>query len=103
MKLTITKDFFKKNNPIKYWRFKVIYSFETTTSSSSLNFVINQPPSNGSCSINPSNGTTSTLFNISCLNWFDEDGIKDYTVYGKLLFSYMINNHFFFLLSSLDK
>ncbi|CAF1672869.1 unnamed protein product, partial [Adineta ricciae] len=26
-------------------------------------------------------GTTSTPFNISCLDWFDEDGIKDYTIY----------------------
>jgi hypothetical protein len=27
------------------------------------------------------NGTTTTLFTISCSNWFDEDNIKDYLVY----------------------
>jgi hypothetical protein len=47
-----------------------------------MNFIINQPPSNGSCSINPLNGTTTTLFTISCPNWFDEDGVKDYSLYG---------------------
>ena len=32
--------------------------------------------------ISPSNGTTTTLFQISCPNWFDEDGIKDYSLYS---------------------
>ena len=43
---------------------------------------MNQPPSNGSCSINPNNGTTSTMFTISCPNWYDDDGIQDYSVYS---------------------
>jgi hypothetical protein len=51
-----------------------------------LNFIINQPPENGSCSINPLNGTTSTLFTISCPNWQDQDGIKDYSFDGMLHF-----------------
>ncbi len=51
------------------------------TATSSLNFLINQSPANGSCSITPLNGTTTTLFTISCSNWFDEDNIKDYLVY----------------------
>ena len=59
------------------WKFEVVYTFLSETSSSALNFIINQPPYNGSCSINPLNGTTSTLFTISCPNWFDADGIKD--------------------------
>ncbi|CAF1688849.1 unnamed protein product [Adineta ricciae] len=29
----------------------------------------------------PFNGTTNTLFTISCPNWFDENGIKDYSLY----------------------
>ncbi len=62
--------------------FEVIYSFDSEIASSAINFVINQPPQNGSCSINPLNGTTSTLFTISCSNWFDQDGIKDYSFYG---------------------
>ncbi|CAF4318796.1 unnamed protein product, partial [Adineta steineri] len=49
---------------------------------SALNFIINQPPYNGSCSINPMNGTTTTLFTITCPNWYDEDGVKDYSLYA---------------------
>ena len=65
---------------MRYWRFEVAYSFAAGISSSALNFVVNQPPSNGSCSISPLQGTTSTLFTVSCSNWFDEDGIKDYAL-----------------------
>ena len=62
------------------WRFEVVFSFASETSSSALNFVINQPPTNGSCSISPLQGTTSTLFTVSCPDWVDDDGIKDYTL-----------------------
>jgi hypothetical protein len=84
---TSTDDLFLSNPSVDYWRFEVVYSFPTDTSSSSLNFLINQPPQNGSCSINPLNGTTSTLFTISCSNWQDQDGIKDYSFYSMM-------NHF---------
>jgi hypothetical protein len=73
---------FIDNPNIIYWRFEVVYSFLSVSSSSALNFNINQPPQYGSCSISPTNGTTSTLFTISCLNWFDTDGIKDYLFYS---------------------
>ncbi len=79
---TSTDDLFLSNPSINYWRFEVVYSFSTDKSSSALNFVINQPPQNGSCSISPLNGTTSTLFTISCSNWQDEDGIQDYSFYS---------------------
>ncbi|CAF1019455.1 unnamed protein product [Adineta ricciae] len=79
---TATSELFLMNPSKTLWRFEVVYTFLTEKSSSSLNFIINQPPTNGSCSINPLNGTTSTIFHISCPNWFDEDGIKDYTIYG---------------------
>ena len=59
----------------------MIYTFPNETSSSALNFIINQPPNNGSCSINPRSGTTSTLFTINCTDWLDEDGVKDYSFY----------------------
>ncbi|CAF4263664.1 unnamed protein product, partial [Adineta steineri] len=59
-----------------------IYTFRSEISSSSLNFIINQPPVNGSCSITPLNGTTSSLFDILCPDWFDEDDIKDYSIYS---------------------
>ncbi len=79
---TATNKLFLANLQINFWRFEVIYSFISQISISALNFVINQPPYNGSCSIYPQNGTTSTLFTISCPDWFDEDGIKDYSFYG---------------------
>jgi len=80
---TATNQLFITNPSIIYWRFEVIYFFGLQSSSSALNVMINQPPENGSCSINPLNGTTSTLFTISCLNWFDKDNIKDYSFYGR--------------------
>ncbi len=80
---TATNKLFIENSQISYWRFEVIYSFISLKSSSALNFVINNPPQNGSCYIDPLNGTTSTLFTIFCSDWFDENGISDYTFYGK--------------------
>jgi len=79
---TVTNQLFIQNPTILFWKFEVVYSFPSQTSTSALNFMINQPPENGSCSISPSNGTTTTLFTISCSNWFDEDGIKDYSLYS---------------------
>ncbi|UJR08983.1 hypothetical protein I4U23_013233 [Adineta vaga] len=79
---TATSQLFLTHPSITYWRFEVVYWFGNRSSASALNFIMNQPPSNGSCSISPSNGTISTLFTISCSNWFDEDGIKDYSFYG---------------------
>jgi len=87
---TSTNQLFVGNSPIEYWRFEVVYSFESETSSSSINFIVNQPPINGSCSISPFNGTTSTLFTISCSNWFDQNGIKDYSLYSMNLFRKLI-------------
>jgi hypothetical protein len=77
---TVDQQLFLSNPSIDLWRFEVVYSFPSTKSSSALNFVINQPPSNGSCSIQPENGTTLTLFTVSCPDWFDQDGIKDYSL-----------------------
>ena len=73
---------FIDNAQIEYWKFEVVYTFLSESSTSALHFVVNQPPQNGSCSLDPSSGSTDTLFNISCLNWFDEDDIKDYSFYG---------------------
>ena len=76
------------NFSIIYWKFEVIYTLGSIKSVGLINFMINSSPSNGSCSINPLNGTITTLFTISCFNWFDEDGIKDYSFYSKSLFFY---------------
>ncbi|CAF1473458.1 unnamed protein product [Adineta ricciae] len=78
---TSTNQLFIVNSQINLWRFEVLYQFPSESSRSALNFIINQPPTNGSCSIFPFNGTTNTLFTISCPNWFDENGIKDYSLY----------------------
>jgi len=79
---TVTNQLFIQNPTVQFWKFEVVYSFPNETSTSALQFVINQPPENGSCSISPSNGTITTLFQISCPDWFDEDGIKDYSLYS---------------------
>ena len=72
---------------IKYWRFEVVYSFKSIYSMGLSYFIRNSPPENGTCTINPLNGTTTTIFTIICSNWFDLNGIKDYSFYSKL-------NHF---------
>lgn len=77
------------NSNIEYWRFEALYNFGTTTSSSALNFKINQPPTNGNCTIDPLSGTTDTEFTVECSNWFDEQDILDYSLYGKYFYSYM--------------
>jgi hypothetical protein len=84
--LTSTKELFIENNQTKYWRFEVVYTFENTESSSSIHFILNDSPSNGSCLIDPLNGTITTLFTISCSNWFDKDQIKDYSIFCSFLF-----------------
>ena len=79
---TATNQLFLQNPTVRFWRFQVAFSFITETSSSALNFVVNQPPSNGSCSISPLQGTTSTLFTVTCPGWVDDDGVKDYALTG---------------------
>jgi len=66
-----------------HWKFEVIYQFEGINSSSALNFEINPPPSNGSCEINPRNGTTNTLFNITCSHWKIKENIKEYSLFTR--------------------
>ncbi|CAF4165711.1 unnamed protein product, partial [Adineta steineri] len=76
------------NNTILYeniWFFgtnTIVYTFLSAISTSALNFIINQPPANGPCSINPFDGTITTLFTIECPNWYDVDGIQDYSLYA---------------------
>ena len=95
---TATSLFFQMSPTMKYWRFEVIYSSSSDAVSSVLEFIRNDPPSNGSCSIEPNNGTTSTLFNISCPNWLDEDEIEDYSLYSKI--GYLWNSSVFLRFSS---
>lgn len=89
---TNTSDFTAVNNlflhhaEISYWSFEVVYTFLQENSTSALNFIINQCPVNGSCSIDPSSGTTTTLFTVNCSGWIDQDPIKDYSLYSKIHF-----------------
>jgi len=79
----MTKDLFLNYSTIIYWRFEVIYSVGSIKSIGLINLMINSPPINGTCSIYPLHGTITTLFTINCSNWFDENGIKDYSFYSK--------------------
>ena len=79
---TALSQLFLDNPQINYWRFESVYQFTNESSSSALNFVINHPPFNGSCSISPLNGTLTTSFTISCPNWFDDDEIKSYSLFS---------------------
>ncbi|CAF1364022.1 unnamed protein product [Adineta steineri] len=79
---TATNQLFINNPLIIYWCCEVVYSSGLKLSSSAINFIINQPPERGSCSIDLINGTTSTLFTISCFNWFDKDNLNDYSFYN---------------------
>ncbi len=85
-RFTAVNTLFLNNRDIIYWRFEVVYTFPNESSLSALNFVINQRPENGSCSIDPPNGTTTTLFTINCTDWIDEDHIKDYSFYRENIF-----------------
>jgi hypothetical protein len=80
--LTVMKDIFNENEDIIYWKFQVIYSVQSEIGLSALYFQVNQRPKNGSCQIDPLNGTIDTLFTINCSNWLDIDQIKDYSFYG---------------------
>ena len=90
---TVTNQLFLANSSIDYWRFEVAYTLPSGTSSSALSFVVNQPPRNGSCAVAPLNGTTSTVFTVTCSSWQDADGIKDYSVYSRLLSLLSHSNH----------
>ena len=82
--LTATRELFTRYSRVTYWRFEVVYSFPSKTSTSALNFHINDPPSEGHCSIYPSSGDTRTLFTIGCYNWYDEQEIQDFSFYGNI-------------------
>jgi hypothetical protein len=79
---TSINELFLDNSETNLWKFEVVYRFEKETSISALYFQINPKPSNGTCSINPSNGTTNTVFNVTCSDWYNPDNIKDYSLYS---------------------
>lgn len=64
-----------------------VYPSQTLTGVSSLNFIKNKLPLNGTCSVDLTNGIAmNTNFTISCQDWYDTDGaIKTYEFFGKFL------------------
>ena len=86
---TATSALFQSNPSIIHWKFQATYivtnSKGVTSGTGAIRFQINSPPINGTCTIDRTTGTTATLFQLSCTNWYDVDGIKDYTFYGESL------------------
>ena len=78
----MTKDLFDLHKEILYWRFEVIYFIESKNINQTFDIKMNESPQNGFCSIEPSNGTMNTSFTMTCSNWIDDDGVKDYICYG---------------------
>ncbi|CAF1285557.1 unnamed protein product [Rotaria sordida] len=78
---TATKGLFINYPNVKYWRFEVIYSMNSIHSIGAIDFMIDSPPENGTCSINPLNGMTSTVSTIICSNWSDTNDIIGYSFY----------------------
>ena len=89
--ITIKKKLFSDFSIQKIWKIDLILSDrdnvenQTQIATSSLIFYVNQPPSSGTCDINPKSGTTSTLFAISCSNWIQHDHgpTLNYVFYGR--------------------
>ena len=68
-----------------FWKIELVITLnQIITGSSSLIFKLNDLPQEGSCIINPKNGTAFlTYFSIFCQNWYDTDGIiQKYEYYG---------------------
>ena len=83
-KLTVTRDLFSIHSQTSCWSFEVTYRSSSSTSSASTRFKLNEPPSGGTCELSPAiGGNTSTRFMITCLDWTDSDGIRDYSLFGE--------------------
>ena len=95
--LTVKEDLFKENVFQEIWKIElnVFVSSTNKSGSASIIFYVNFPPQQGSCDINPKNGTTNTLFSISCINWFDSNGIlTSFYYYGiVILFKIFLVNY----------
>jgi hypothetical protein len=86
--LTIKEELFQDFPSQTVWKVElnVYVPSKNTSGSTSILFLVNFPPKNGLCDINPKNGTTNTLFSFSCSNWVDTDGYLDsFAYYGKIV------------------
>ena len=82
--LTIIKNLFNDFSTQIIWKIQlnvdVVYSNQSYTGSTSMQIYVNYPPQPGICNINPTNGTTSTLFQLSCSGWTGT--VTSYNFYG---------------------
>jgi hypothetical protein len=97
---TATNRLFSSNKNVSYWQFVAIYTDGDREGSGSVQLKTNHPPVKQFCSINPINGHTSQLYTVICQNWTDLDGIKDYFLHGKILFSIKNNRNCLYLVVS---
>jgi hypothetical protein len=87
--LIVLNDLFKLYPHQRIWKIKFIttvltFTYMNLTGESSILFYVNRPPLNGTCDIQPKNGSTNDLFFISCEKWSDGEGIvTSYSYYGK--------------------
>ena len=89
--LTILKNLFSDYNSQAIWKVELIVTEATTIAtnqtshgSTSILILVNFPPLPGYCSVTPTFGNTTNLFNIICNSWTDPDGtITNYAFYGK--------------------
>ena len=83
--LTLKEELFQNYSSQTIWKVELslFVGNKNRSGSASILFLVNFPPKNGSCDINPKNGSTETIFSISCWNWLDKDGSMDsFSYYG---------------------
>ena len=88
--LTILSDLFLTYSSVLLWKIELVlnltkYDDTNIKGLSSVTFYVNQPPTPGTCDIEPKNGTTNDLFTIFCDQWSDDyDGnLVNFTFYCK--------------------
>jgi hypothetical protein len=97
--LTAKKSLFSDFPNQAIWKFELeaFNPLKNISGSASLIVYVNQPPTPGICDISPKSGTTSTIFNIYCADWSDNDGgIVNFTFYGNF-FIFIYSKLFFFI------
>jgi thiamine phosphate synthase YjbQ (UPF0047 family) len=80
--ITLKPNFFSQYTSSSFsFKFEISFS---SFSSYSLFTLVNQVPTNGICSISSqSNDNTNNLYKITCINWYDPDGvIQTYNFYA---------------------
>jgi len=84
--LTLKKEIFNDYQLIIIWKIEleVRISSRNVSGKSSMFFLVNFPPRQGYCTVNPDNGTTLTLFGFICSDWIDTEGsVSNFAFYGK--------------------